>query len=174
MPWRFQNYPLGPLLGQCCGGNVGILLERLDRGSLSWLAAIAAMEEAGVAYTLVSRLDADAIRKQVAVADEGADAVTVRFSRSAGPIRSIGEGAVITEHIDPPPPLLMFGAGHVGQALAPIAATLPFRLSWFDTRADFAGAGRHHHRRSRRCNRAPRRPAPSRSSSPRATRWITT
>src|SRR6476660_1167035 len=28
--WRIQDYPLGPLLGQCCGGRVRLLVERLD------------------------------------------------------------------------------------------------------------------------------------------------
>src|SRR6185503_7845125 len=27
--WRVQDYPLGPLLGQCCGGRVRLLVERL-------------------------------------------------------------------------------------------------------------------------------------------------
>src|SRR5687768_14560543 len=29
--WRVQDYPLGPLLGQCCGGKVRLLVERLER-----------------------------------------------------------------------------------------------------------------------------------------------
>ena len=37
--WRVQDYPLGPLLGQCCGGRVRLLVERLD-------AVITAMEAA--------------------------------------------------------------------------------------------------------------------------------
>jgi xanthine/CO dehydrogenase XdhC/CoxF family maturation factor len=28
--WRIQDYPLGPLLGQCCGGRVRLMVERLD------------------------------------------------------------------------------------------------------------------------------------------------
>src|ERR687890_823564 len=27
--WRIQDYPLGPLLGQCCGGRVRLLVEHL-------------------------------------------------------------------------------------------------------------------------------------------------
>src|SRR5436190_9235365 len=27
--WRVQDYPLGPLLGQCCGGRVRLLVEQL-------------------------------------------------------------------------------------------------------------------------------------------------
>src|SRR5215207_3281137 len=28
--WRVQDYPLGPLLGQCCGGRVRLLVEHLE------------------------------------------------------------------------------------------------------------------------------------------------
>jgi xanthine dehydrogenase accessory factor len=34
-------------------------------------------------------------------------------------------------------PLYLFGAGHVGQAIARHAQPLPFRLAWFDTRPLF-------------------------------------
>src|SRR5215218_7795357 len=34
-----QDYPLGPLLGQCCGGHVRLLVETLDERSLDWLTA---------------------------------------------------------------------------------------------------------------------------------------
>jgi xanthine dehydrogenase accessory factor len=33
-------------------------------------------------------------------------------------------------------PVYLFGAGHVGRALAPILAALPLRLTWIDERAD--------------------------------------
>lgn len=139
--WRFQNYPLGPLLGQCCGGNVGILLERLDGGATDFLADVAAMDEAGSPYAIVSKLEAGKVHKQVIVVPESDDTVTMRFAEAGAVARAIGEGAIVTESIHPRPHLLMFGAGHVGQALAPIAATLPFRLSWLDTRPDFARDG---------------------------------
>src|SRR3546814_5113758 len=35
--WRVQDYPLGPLLGQCCGGRVRLLVERVDPAALDWL-----------------------------------------------------------------------------------------------------------------------------------------
>src|SRR5204863_5702872 len=37
-----QDYPLGPLLGQCCGGHVRLLVERVDAASLDWLEPAAA------------------------------------------------------------------------------------------------------------------------------------
>ena len=62
-----RDFPLGPALGQCCGGHVTILFE---------------------------------------------------------PIRPVG------------PPVVVFGAGHVGRALVSLLAGLPVRPLWFDTRAD--------------------------------------
>src|SRR3569833_1554804 len=37
--WRVQDYPLGPLLGQCCGGRVRLLVEHL--ADTDWIAALA-------------------------------------------------------------------------------------------------------------------------------------
>ena len=36
------------------------------------------------------------------------------------------------------PELLLFGAGHVGQAIARALAPLPFRVSWYDSREEMA------------------------------------
>ncbi|MFZ0269035.1 xanthine dehydrogenase accessory protein XdhC, partial [Caulobacter sp.] len=38
----------------------------------------------------------------------------------------------------PRPPVLLFGAGHVGQAVARALEPLPFRLAWYDTRPEAA------------------------------------
>ncbi|MCY1328463.1 xanthine dehydrogenase accessory protein XdhC [compost metagenome] len=62
-----EHFPLGPRLGQCCGGRASLLFECFAmRG----------------------------------------------------------------------PEVLLFGAGHVGRALAPLLAGLPLRLRWIDSRAD--------------------------------------
>jgi xanthine dehydrogenase accessory factor len=48
-------------------------------------------------------------------------------------------GDVLVEPQDlPRPPLLLFGAGHVGQAVARAFEPLPFRLAWYDTRPETA------------------------------------
>jgi xanthine dehydrogenase accessory factor len=145
---RFQSYPLGPLLGQCCGGRVGVLLERLDGASTDWLEAIRAAEEAGHPYAIHTMLNDDAVARRID------DLHGVADMRGTAPMRLTGadgwpvdpavkfdaKGLVIAERIDPRPLLLMFGAGHVGQALAPILATLPFRLAWFDNRDALGGS----------------------------------
>ncbi|HXC54155.1 MAG TPA: xanthine dehydrogenase accessory protein XdhC [Rhizomicrobium sp.] len=143
---RFQSYPLGPLLGQCCGGCVGILLERIDGASAGWLAAIEVAEAAGRPYAIQSMLDDGRVAKQVidrnGVTDlQGAEAPVLLIGRDgqiAVPAeRFDAKGLCIVERVDPRPLLLMFGAGHVGKALAPILATLPLRTRWFDTRLEF-------------------------------------
>ena len=78
-----RDYPLGAILGQCCGGRVSAQVERLDFDGAAALLRSAAAEE-----------DARA-------------------------------------------PLLLFGAGHVGEAVARAVAELPFRLIWRDTRPAF-------------------------------------
>lgn len=69
-----------------------------------------------------------------------AQMITVNLSGDAGP----GEppcGGRLTIFIEPvtsPPPLLIFGAGHVGRALAKLAAELGFRVTVIDERQEFA------------------------------------
>jgi xanthine dehydrogenase accessory factor len=71
------RYPLGPSLGQCCGGVMHLRFER------------------------VSAPDAGALRQRL-------------------------DGART--------PLALFGGGHVGKALVKVLGTLPFDVTWIDSR----------------------------------------
>jgi xanthine dehydrogenase accessory protein XdhC len=77
---RTLKLPLGPAVGQCCGGNVTLELRRAGGADVEALAALEAR--------LSERL----------------------------------------------PLVLLFGAGHVGRALACALAPLPLRLRWIDDR----------------------------------------
>jgi xanthine dehydrogenase accessory factor len=77
-----MKLPLGPEIGQCCGGFVSLRLERADDALLAELETIERRE-----------------REQL-------------------------------------PLVLLFGAGHVGKALARALAPLPLRVRWIDGRAD--------------------------------------
>ncbi len=79
------DVPLGPEIGQCCGGRVQIALERIDEDVLAGL-----LNEC-----------------QTAQAAE--------------------------------PSVILFGAGHVGRALALALAPLPYQTTLVDTRADMLG-----------------------------------
>jgi xanthine dehydrogenase accessory factor len=125
--WRVQDYPLGPLLGQCCGGRVRLLVERLDPAEAGWL------EQVRSGSLLVTRFRAGRLERSIV---EGGDpAPTV----ARGPAPQDGD-AIVERLADPLQPVVMFGAGHVGRAIAKAAEDLPFALIWFDVRADTADA----------------------------------
>lgn len=122
--WRVQDYPLGPLLGQCCGGRVRLLIEHVDAAALGWLA------DAAEERVLVSTLTSGRIARHVS-----AQAIPAPLSARGDRPR---EGATFVEMIGQRRrSLYLFGAGHVGQAIARHAQALPFRLAWFDTRPLF-------------------------------------
>ena len=75
-----ETVPLGPAIGQCCGGSVGLRFIALDTQNLG----------------LVDRWRHDLAAEAI--------------------------------------PLWLFGAGHVGQAIARAVAPLPFHLTWIDSR----------------------------------------
>ena len=123
--WRIQDYQLGPLLGQCCGGRVRLLVEHIDAARLDWLRDI------GPESLLVTTLERDRLTRQVT---PGVLAPPLS-ARGARP--SLGDSLV--EPISATRRLLyLFGAGHVGQAIAAHARLLPLRLAWFDTRPETA------------------------------------
>jgi len=74
--------PLGPAIGQCCGGHVTMRLECASGETLERLAALERDERAAL------------------------------------------------------PQVLLFGAGHVGKAIAAALAPLPLALCWIDSRAE--------------------------------------
>ncbi len=122
--WRIQDYPLGPLLGQCCGGRVRLLVEHVDPARLGWV------DDATEQRVLVSTLQPERIDCHV-----HDDAARVHLSaRGDRPCAGARFAEVIGQYRRP---LYLFGAGHVGQAIARHAAHLPFRLAWFDTRPGF-------------------------------------
>jgi xanthine dehydrogenase accessory factor len=131
--WRVQDYPLGPLLGQCCGGRVRLLVEHL--ADTDWIAALA--DGAVVHATL-----RDGHIERTATKDEHRWP-RAEFAVQAGPLTSRGPlpgaGFSFVEPDDSARrPLILFGAGHVGRAIARILPGLPFDLAWFDSRAELA------------------------------------
>ncbi|WP_242121770.1 xanthine dehydrogenase accessory protein XdhC [Sphingomonas lacusdianchii] len=119
--WRVQDYPLGPLLGQCCGGRVRLLIERVDPAALDWIAAT----------TLTTTLHPT----QVARHADPLAAIVPLSARGERP----EAGTTWSERLGQwQRPVYLFGAGHVGQAIARRIAGLPLRLAWFDSRPELA------------------------------------
>lgn len=121
--WRVQDYPLGPLLGQCCGGRVRVLVEHLDPAALAWL------HDAEPGRMLASTFAEDRIERAI-FERETATRQSARGDRPA-------PGTRIVEPVgERPRPVYLFGAGHVGQAIARHMTGLPLQLAWFDTRPE--------------------------------------
>jgi xanthine dehydrogenase accessory factor len=149
--WALQDYPLGPFLQQCCGGHVRLLLERLDGQSVGWLDEAARRETAGERYSLEARVRGErllrALLREETQWPGRLEASPVRMiGRDGAPLEGrrprLGDGDALIERIDAHRPrLLMFGAGHVGQAIARAFAPLPFALDWCDSRREAAGPG---------------------------------
>jgi len=115
-PARRRSVALGPELGQCCGGRVVWRIETFDARDLDALAPLRAAEREGP-FVALTRLGGDG-----RVARRLGDAPGDGVQREA-----FGEAAT---------PVYLFGAGHVGRALALTLAPLPFTVRWIDPRPD--------------------------------------
>jgi xanthine dehydrogenase accessory factor len=119
-------WPLGPNLGQCCGGSVTTLIETFDAGDLDSIRELEGAEQAGPFVTISRLTEQRRIAREILDGDaESADAgdgfVKERFVERFGEARKT---------------VLLFGAGHVGRAVVLALSQLPFSVRWIDSRAD--------------------------------------
>ena len=124
---QFRDWPLGPNLGQCCGGMVKTLTEIFGQSDLAAVRRLEDAEKAG-AFETVSSLGEDGriARTIVPLSAAGQAIAAASFDNAFFP-ESFGE--VTT-------PVLLFGAGHVGRAVVLALAPLPFAVRWIDSRPD--------------------------------------
>ena len=114
-----RHFPLGPALGQCCGGAVTLISETYDHNRLNTI------EEDFV----VRRVTGNA-GMPLKLRD------TLRAARNSGRlIAPIWEDGWMLEPVSKPQrQLWIFGAGHVGRALVQVLAPLPqLHITWVDT-----------------------------------------
>lgn len=141
---RAQDYPLGPLLGQCCGGKVRIALERLGAEDRDWLETARAFDRDGVDYHLVLPLQ-DGKREAIAGWPDGAMEAGVVLLGESGAALTTQHKDKWASRIETVRPrarrICLLGGGHVGAALANILQTLPVQLDWVDSRESPDGAG---------------------------------
>ena len=120
-PRAMERVPLGPAIGQCCGGAV-MLLSELYAPSLDLprdLVIRPASAEAGPMPLAVKRLLADA--------------------RGQGHLPAPGliAGWMVEPVLHPARQVWIWGAGHVGRALVGVLAPLPgLAITWIDTDRD--------------------------------------
>jgi xanthine dehydrogenase accessory factor len=118
----FRRIPLGPALGQCCGGAVTLVAERFDASNVDTLAH-------------------DHVLRRV----HGNSEQPLGFARALAAYRNAGtpiapnysNGWFIEPITKPSRSIWIWGAGHVGRALVDVLAPLPeLGLTWIDTAAN--------------------------------------
>ncbi|MFN0162223.1 MAG: xanthine dehydrogenase accessory protein XdhC [Burkholderiales bacterium] len=112
-----RHYPLGPALGQCCGGAVDLMYRPVSAAHRAWVLRGVDLERSGGSLRLVTHMDAGADHTCEAGSDEDA-----------------GPECAITRHDFDAWRVWIFGAGHVGRALLQVLATLPCAVTLIDSR----------------------------------------
>ncbi|EKZ96952.1 xanthine dehydrogenase accessory protein XdhC [Cupriavidus metallidurans] len=124
---RIERIPLGPALGQCCGGVVRLAFEVLTHDDLAWLDAVESAFATG-----------KALARHVPVTG----AVRTEASRDLLPsVQLAADDSWIDTLVPDDMHVVLFGAGHVGHALVKVLATLPCRVHWVDERDTLFPAG---------------------------------
>lgn len=119
---RIDRVPLGPGLGQCCGGAVVLVSEIFDAGR------IAKVTESYYLRHVAGETDQPlALQRRIAAARNGHQ-----------PIRLTWNDGWLLEPVTPVRDTLwIFGAGHVGRALISVIEPLGlYDLTWIDTSED--------------------------------------
>jgi len=106
---------LGPDMGQCCGGQVRVLLEFFGPNDVPVLAGLATASR--LAHPLAGNAP-------LVDADDLADGPLADGSAVIAPV-------TLTGH-----PVFLYGAGHIGRALAPHLLALDCDLHWIDIADD--------------------------------------
>lgn len=141
-PWRREqlSFPLGPSLGQCCGGYVRLLLEVFTTQEL------AALPAPHTSASLLVRQTASGAPVQIVVqrkapgtlpsaVDQLLDEMLSGQTPAAASLVRGRKGAPdwYVEPLWPRRiPLYLYGAGHVGRALVRVLQPLPFSITWVD------------------------------------------
>lgn len=122
---ELRRFALGPELGQCCGGQVEVVVELIRESDSATVADLAAREARGPFTT------------RATVSTTGGVVREIVDDQSVSPGKALWQDGVLLEGFgDDLRPLLLFGAGHVGRALVLALAQLPFGVTWVDPRPD--------------------------------------
>lgn len=150
-PAQAARFPLGASLGQCCGGLVNLLFEPVAPDA-EWVEALLQLERNRTPSVIVTPLCGGAAKDKLVVSRDAscgtlgavtADAEAITIARqqftSLQPVarlRVAGIEYLFERQTVPDFNVVLFGAGHVGRALAKILAELPCTVEWIDSRCD--------------------------------------
>ncbi len=137
-----RSFPLGPSLGQCCGGIVEILFEPVAGGMPAWLRDLHGLYGQRVPAVVATRISRSSPLKFVVTAnevygDDEADQDMIAGAREllAGPGPAQRRVQEFYEPVVAPDlNIEVFGAGHVGSAVVALLSQLDCSIRWVDTR----------------------------------------
>lgn len=115
-----QRIPLGPNLGQCCGGSVTLVTEYFTQANLP---------ETDTIYARPVKPNTPEplwVKRIQAKLRNGAET----------PFAHLQDGWLVEPINQPLQPVWIYGAGHVGRAIIDTLQGLPFDVTWIDTSAD--------------------------------------
>lgn len=140
---RLERFPLGPSLGQCCGGVVHLAFERIMPETDAHFATLVRRKAEGYDSWRLLPL-------HVSAAPSLYDAAGQRMAGNGPALLPLpGPGVECKLRVDDDghqwlldaclpyrPRLYLFGAGHVGAAIVRALAELPCQVVWIDERED--------------------------------------
>jgi xanthine dehydrogenase accessory factor len=112
--------PLGPALGQCCGGAVTLLSEVYGAAELTDLEPLSGEGR---------------FARPLGPGRPDAGQMPLPLTRAKGPVR-VAAGWISEDIARARPAVWIWGAGHVGRALAGVLATGDYAVTLVDTAAD--------------------------------------
>ncbi|MCC9620908.1 xanthine dehydrogenase accessory protein XdhC [Thalassospira sp. MA62] len=139
------RFPLGPGLGQCCGGSVEIGFHLLAADGKEILrAALQGLENVSCGV-MGCWLSVPVEGRDIAIIDGPyAGLLTNQFGSTRGGVVSVNGVQTLCLRLDDArTPIFVFGAGHVGKAIVTALAPLPFDIHLIDEREEFL-SGRDH------------------------------
>ena len=148
---QLRRFGLGPSLGQCCGGSARILFEPITGELEPWQTALRELGQEGAGAVLATALGPGG--GKLVVSGEvvaGALEDARRHAAAAAAARGLLEtplpevrleesehGALLLEPVSfSGLHVVLFGAGHVGNALVRILGELPCWVTWVDGRPE--------------------------------------
>ena len=139
-----RRFPLGTNCGQCCGGVVDVLFERVAFESVAWLAELTRLHDERRPVIAVTALAEETgkflITEERCQAFETSSAcpegvMTAAMNMIAGTgVAAVVDGFLLEPLLQSNLNIAIFGAGHVGRATIDVLSRLDCNIRWIDSR----------------------------------------
>jgi xanthine dehydrogenase accessory factor len=139
-----RRFPLGTNCGQCCGGVVDVVFERVALRETGWLTELRRLHDERCPVVMMTPVDTAAGRQlltaETCMSFDGApdlpssvDAAARRLLDEPGEA-SVLDGFLLEPVMPTAFRIAVFGAGHVGAATVGVLANLDCDIRWIDSR----------------------------------------